>query len=64
MRESKPLCKVPIGTRWAPRVHREITDEEIFTQALLLAKPRTDRHPWLMASAIVLCVVLALGLIL
>ncbi len=45
MRESKPLCKVPIGTRWEPRVRREITDEEIFTQAVLLAKPRTDRHP-------------------
>jgi hypothetical protein len=40
MRESTPLSKVPIGTRWEPRPRSSITDEELFIQHHLLARPQ------------------------
>lgn len=51
MRESTPLSKVPIGTRWEPRPRSSITDEELFIQAHLLAKPARNggRIAWAIA---------------
>jgi hypothetical protein len=42
---------VPIGTRWEPRPRSSITDEELFIQAHLLAKPARNggRIAWAIA---------------
>ena len=36
----KPLSTVPIGTAWQPRFRASVTEEELFIQHHLLARPQ------------------------
>lgn len=36
----KPLSKVPIGTAYQPRARTSVTEDELFIQHHLLARPR------------------------
>lgn len=51
MKPSKPLSKVPIGTAYQPRPRRSITEEELFIQHHLLARPQRSgrRVAWAIA---------------
>lgn len=53
----KPLSKVPIGTAYQPRPRSSVTDEELFIQHHLLAKPRNRARNLLLAAVWVAAIV-------